>query len=45
MIELRWLGGVLQYRVLKPHVDASGALCPGTRWTEWMDVPTVEVPQ
>jgi len=45
MIELRWvrksLSLELQYRHEILSVDASGALCPGNEWSEWMDVPIV----
>lgn len=34
--------GVLQYRYLIPCVDASGALCPGSQWSEWASIPHVE---
>lgn len=32
---------VLQYRYLKFAVDASGGLCPGDGWSDWIDVPTI----
>lgn len=32
---------VLQYRLMMPSVDASGALCPGQGWSAWQDVPAV----
>lgn len=49
MIEMRWLiperpsqweHRKLQYRVMTPCVDASGALCPG-EWGEWKTAPVV----
>lgn len=55
MIEIRWAvpknetfvpnrdWPKLQYRQLKPSVDASGALCPSVEWTDWQDVQTVAV--
>ena len=49
MFEMRWvaLGNLgrrfLQYRFIQPCVDASGALCPGDKFTEWRDVPTIDV--
>ena len=46
MIELRWVvfgpNRQLDYRVLTPSVDASGALCPGTGWSDWRTVPTID---
>ena len=33
---------VLQYRQIIPCVDASGCLCPGGDWSEWIDVPHEE---
>jgi len=42
MIEIRWLGGVnrkLQQRTREVQVDASGAFCGFTEWSEWSDVP------
>jgi hypothetical protein len=49
MVELRVLvyaatRRVLQYRVLTPCVDASGALCPGGVWGPWIAVPDVLAP-
>ena len=55
MIEIRWVvppntwvpsvgWPKLQYRVHTPAIDASGALCPGPGWSDWMDVPTEVVP-
>ena len=45
MIELRWVefgpNKELNYRVMMPSVDASGALCPGSQWSDWKKVPTV----
>ena len=51
MTELRYLlpdGGafpILQYRVLMPAVDITGALCPGNGWSEWKAVPYIKEPQ
>lgn len=43
MIEMRVLlwpnQEVLQFRHAILGVDASGALCPTDRWSEWKDVP------
>ena len=46
MIELRWVqisdtNTQLEYRVLTPAVDASGALCPGGEWSGWKNIPTI----
>lgn len=47
MIEMRWVAlgrqRHLQYRFIQPCVDASGALCPGDKFTEWQTVPTIDV--
>lgn len=46
MIELRWVvfgrNRQLEYRVLMPAIDASGALCPGPGWGNWTVVPSVD---
>ena len=46
MIELRWVvfgqNKQLEYRVITPFVDASGALCPGSEWYSWKIVPEVD---
>ena len=46
MIELRWIvfgpNKQLEYRILTPSIDASGALCPGTKWTDWKRVPEID---
>ena len=47
MIELRFvqymhMGYELQYRYLPPCIDASGALCPGDKWTDWKRVDEVD---
>lgn len=50
MLQLRWAidGAVARPPVLQMRhcfaLDASGALCPGIPWTEWVDVPTVYIP-
>lgn len=45
MIEIRWVefgpNKQLEYRVMTPSVDASGALCPGPGWSDWKVVPTI----
>lgn len=33
---------VLEYRQKQPVVDASGAFCGYSEWSEWLLVPTVE---
>lgn len=47
MVELRWIAlgkqRLLQFRFIIPNVDASGALCPPGAWSEWQDVPVVDV--
>lgn len=46
MIELRWVvfgpNRQLEYRVMTPSVDASGAFCPGPGWSHWKVVPKVD---
>lgn len=48
MIEIRNIvyGNVgyekLQYRYIKPCVDASGRLCPSDMWSEWKDVKSID---
>ena len=47
MIELRWVvfgpNKQLEYRVITPFVDASGALCPSSAgWDSWKIVPEVD---
>ena len=46
MIELRFVvygpNKQLEYRTITPSVDASGALCPGQGWGEWVVVHTVD---
>lgn len=46
MIELRWVAfgpnRQLEYRVQQVAIDASGALCPGSGWSDWKIVPTVD---
>lgn len=39
MIELRWFDGVLHYRERGFQVDASGAFCGVTEWSDWKRVP------
>lgn len=45
MIEIRWVefgpNRQLEYRVMMPSVDASGALCPGPGWSDWKVAPTI----
>lgn len=47
MFEMRWVSlgeqRFLQYRFVTPNVDASGALCPPGKMSDWLDVPTVDV--
>jgi hypothetical protein len=33
---------VLQYRQTQAVVNASGAVCGHTDWSEWVDVPTIQ---
>ena len=44
MIELRWYDygnrTLLQYRTRQMTMDASGAFCGFSEWSEWMLVPT-----
>jgi hypothetical protein len=46
MVELRYLGSPhflrLQYRVLVPTWQASGAWGEPSQWSEWQDVPVVQ---
>lgn len=46
MIELRFVvygpNKQLEYRVITPSVDASGALCPGKGFCDWIVVPAVD---
>jgi hypothetical protein len=44
MIELRWNGGVLEQRTRNLCVDATGAFCQFTEWSEWHLVPTATKP-
>lgn len=44
MIELRWNGGILEQRTRMPRVDANGAFCDFTDWSEWHPVPTAPKP-
>jgi len=45
MIELRWVefgkNKQLEYRTLEFCIDASGSLCPGTGWTDWIRVNSI----
>jgi len=43
MIELRWVGSQLQYRVRDFEVDASTHFCGLTDFGDWMVVPGQEV--
>mgnify|MGYP006327534271 CR=1 FL=1 len=42
MIELRWNDGVLEQRTRIPRVDANGAFCDFTAWSEWHRVPDID---
>jgi hypothetical protein len=46
MMELRWVAvgksRHLQYRFVRPYVDASGAMCPPGEWSEWMTAETID---
>ena len=39
MIELRWYGNDLEYRVRYFQVDASGAFCGVSDFGPWIEVP------
>jgi hypothetical protein len=47
MIEMRWVvitptNRQLEYRFLTPSVDASGALCPPGKWSDWKVVEPID---
>jgi hypothetical protein len=40
LVELRWRGGILQYRSAVQVVDLSGGPAGALRRGEWLDIPT-----